>query len=623
MRIRPQQKLHSISLNKRYWPELFSIRFLNLTDSEGNALAIFESDYTKFQKYLSNSKILDFEHLSAKDKLAHLARANIRIIRYFSAANLQHHELDIRQSSFTADGNIVSNGGNLLKKAGHQNCVALYQGKIYIHPKVRSVPGCLDAADSAESEQKGIIGVSHSSLCQGSDVPFAGSFIHDEKYGWIIENTTGHYSTRAYQLILFLEVLAKQGVDLSLLTVKTWIPHEPKRRPPSLHEADYDTHYENAAAFLARAQKSKKSLDKIMFTNSRVKSCVAALQSPALDSSDYILLVTSILAERLGNQCEHIRAIKHLYLTHQYHSAKLLITSLCRQHVKKTNSLLFAEIMNKSSCLHDNPLKNESRRYFEAKAARLLAENMSTQIFSSVGRFGVFILQFIPSGLKITVPQLVGSISSVNEVFSCMRIIADENRELLRQHDAFRATSELYGSKDRGGKIAGQSSLPSLCPGIMRSVSQLPQDDRRAAETDRIPDLFTLSAKPRGFSSSTPDVPFVNSISGSGYTLIFMLGKYMEQNHGDPALESDVNQILSGWFACSWYHGYHSFNEMMAIFSDPVVSALFKSHDVRINIKTIADSVQDKAFDCAAGYAETLGQKHCMLTAVRTHDKTV
>src|SRR5574338_145456 len=137
MQARPQQKLHAISLNKRYWPESFSVSFLNMTDKVGNPLALFESDYTKFQRYLSVNKVDDFTHLSRTEKFMHLARANVRIIRYYADTSLHQHELDITHSRFTSDGEIISCSGIPLKKNGHQNCVVFNQGKIYIHPKIR------------------------------------------------------------------------------------------------------------------------------------------------------------------------------------------------------------------------------------------------------------------------------------------------------------------------------------------------------------------------------------------------------------------------------------------------------------------------------------------------------
>ena len=259
MHFKPQQRLNNISLNKRYWPEKFSVHYLNLKDNERNDLAIFEGDYNKLKAYLLEHSI-EFEKLSRAEKYQLVALSGMKVIKYFSPENLAQHELDITHSSFQTGGNISSQSGSLLKKEGHQNCVVLHHGKIYIHPKIRSIPG--DILPEHHESPAGLIGVSHSSLSSGADVPFAGSFIHTVEQGWILENTTGHYGTRAQQLILMLDVLARKRVNLSHLTVRTWVPKQPHLQPPSPHEADYDIHFENAAELLNRVKKSNDMIDK-------------------------------------------------------------------------------------------------------------------------------------------------------------------------------------------------------------------------------------------------------------------------------------------------------------------------------------------------------------------------
>jgi hypothetical protein len=257
-----QQSLFKLQLNKKYYLELVGLNFLNLKDSEGNPLTLYESDYEKFRAYLKDHSIDYFTVLTTAEKLFHLEKANVRITRYFSADNLQKFELDVKSSMDSNFSNIVSKNGSMLLKNGEQNCVVVYEGHIYIHPKVRCSLGSINhemntCQESKSTTKKGVIGVSHSSLCHGRQVSFAGSIVRDKNNTWTLDTTSGHYITRAYQIKALLNALRDYGMDLSKFIVKLWIPNNPKIIPPILSESDYHIITENAAEYLSRMQDSQ------------------------------------------------------------------------------------------------------------------------------------------------------------------------------------------------------------------------------------------------------------------------------------------------------------------------------------------------------------------------------
>lgn len=241
------QKLHSQPMKVDYWSELYGLQ-LGLKDASGNALTFYKSDYDNFIKIIQLKKlslnglsqdavlqvILDYNKQTPKG-------SEIQMIKYFSPDNLQQFNLSLKKSDFSTDGHIVTQNGSELRKKGHQNClIMLHDGSIYVHPKV---PANIEA---------NVMGINHSSLAKGQNVAFAGSFIHDDKDGWIIENTTGHYGTRATQMRGALLNLVKQGFSIENLTVKLWI-----RNPES---KTYETFTENAAVFLNRTSQSVEAL---------------------------------------------------------------------------------------------------------------------------------------------------------------------------------------------------------------------------------------------------------------------------------------------------------------------------------------------------------------------------
>jgi hypothetical protein len=285
-----QQKLHSIGLKAHYLPESLSARLLNIRDLDGNILALYELDYKKLAFYLENEKKLTISTATLSQLLDAIEEAKVKVIKYFSPKNLLAFELDAKTTDFGHIGDVSTQGGIDLKKEGHQNCVVMIADDkygaphIYTHPKVRSIPGAIVTTVIPEEEKKetkeekketkeekketstrgsekkeGLVGISHSSLSGGKVVSFAGSFIHIEKMGWVIENTTGHYGTRVSNMGLFLQTLQDKGCDISDLTIKLWIAKNPKK--PGVEEKDYTIKYENAIDFLNRTQKSKDQIN--------------------------------------------------------------------------------------------------------------------------------------------------------------------------------------------------------------------------------------------------------------------------------------------------------------------------------------------------------------------------
>ena len=616
MKFRPQQRLHNISLNKNYWPEKYSVSLLHLNDYFGNKLSVFESDYNKLKAYIIKNRI-DFDKLHGdEEKIKIITAAQLKIIAYFSQENLHKYELDVLSSSFAMEGNIVSRSGITLRKEGWQNCVVWHDNKIYIHPKVRATPADLEAG---ETPQMGVIGVSHSSFSQGKDVAFAGSFLHDQTHGWILENTTGHYGSRAYQLIQFLEFLNKQGLDLTYLTVKTWVPIQPHLKPPSPQESDYDISYENAAVLLQRVHNSKECIEKSSLDSSKIRAYRAALKSHTLDSSDYILLLTAILQDKLGHDHPDLIEVKNLFFQYQYQEAIIKLHLVCaRINLQITNPKLFKEVMDKAIGigLKDQPFKNDSRRYFDTKIAIQMKKRLVSHDYNCMRKFSEFLDDYVPRKLGISVKCDVQNYSQLHKVFMDMRNIADNNTTILSGHDTFRAQSLLYKTKDRGNKRLEQTNIPSMVPGILRTLSPCPQDEYVDLQIDRIPDLFTIGTKPGGFSNSATHTPFVNSLSGSTSTLIYMLSLYIEKNNNDPDLQTDIFSIIKNYLICAVYQGYHSFYEMMPIFKDPLVIELFAKHHLVIDTSNIADEVLNEVFEYGIDYATTLGQKKTLLNAI-------
>ena len=242
------QKIHKIHFKPEYLPESLSIRILNLIDADNNYYALYKSDFLSFSKYLEEQhlvinelttvEILDLINIF---NLLQLSPADhLGLIKYFSPYSLLRFLLDAKSSSFAQDGTLITESGFPLTKKGHQNCIVMHEdGSIYVHPKIK--------ANSVLKQ----FGVNHSSLAPlDSAIAFAGSFVHTAETGWILENTSGHYATRAVQMRHFVARLKELGFDLNPLTIKLWIPNDPKNHGDKKN--DYTIIKENAEEFLER-----------------------------------------------------------------------------------------------------------------------------------------------------------------------------------------------------------------------------------------------------------------------------------------------------------------------------------------------------------------------------------
>jgi hypothetical protein len=189
-----------VPLKRSYCGEISSLSF-GLKDALGNALVLYKDGYAKLTDAVK--KILSSAKVSVDEKLNILREHKVSLIRYFSKENIGRYQ--------------VQNMGSMdsipdIRDGGEQNCVVVSDSLVYVIPKVRSSPS--------------MIGVNHSSLCYGKNVTFAGSLV---KRGdrWVLNNTTGHYGTRASKISAGLEAFIRNNISIDNLDVEHWILIDP------------------------------------------------------------------------------------------------------------------------------------------------------------------------------------------------------------------------------------------------------------------------------------------------------------------------------------------------------------------------------------------------------------
>lgn len=628
------QRLHQQGLVARYLPELVSVKLINLKDNQGNPLTLYESDYLKLCAVLKQKKISaeNFTHLDPVEKIKLLSEAKVKIIRYYSEACLSNYELSAVNSNFSKEGNIVTVNGTMLLKKGHQNCVVLQDGHIYAHPKVRSIVGDISEEvgefkldTTGTTQPHGRIGVSHSSLANMKKTQFSGSFVYNEEHGWIIENTTGHYATKAYQIRNFLAALKNKGFDISLLVVKTWIPKNPSLTPPSPNEADYITTHENAKKFLDRVTSSLVASQCILFSIQRKQRYVSAIKNPAkIDSSDFILLSTSIIetqknwsktspawiAKKDNPLHDLLDSIKYKYLHEDYNGAIEILNNFGNKYSEKLTHF------------NDNPVKNTSRRYFETIIAQLICDKISKKELISCNKFSDFLRKKFKKYSEFSFPDSIEKIKDIKEMFISMRNCADLDENFTAICDEFRKKSHRYQSKDRGKKKIDEKDLIyGSNSGIMKFMNPLPADECSNPQTNRVVDLFDIDKKKKGFSLSNVTTPFVNSISGTSYTFVLLLDEFLNTMNMNNTEEKQLitNDLANLWIAVSIHNGYHSYGELIGVLQDNITKKLLMKHPVSLHFSVPKEMI-NKAFSKASDYSANLilrKNMHAELTTLR------
>jgi hypothetical protein len=333
-----------------------------------------------------------------------------------------------------------------------------------------------------------------------------------------------------------------------------------------------------------------------------------AIQAQNLDSSELILLVTRLMESKLKsgpNQelQEKLKEIKNLHIQSQSAGAIASILEYCDKNPSVIPTNLTKMIKEKASKLNDNPNEDHNRRFFETR----FAEHLETEIAKSESYKSVEKLATVMKKMKssLNIPTTMNSANDAELVLSRVCQFND-NIEM-----GLKGGSTHYPKKDRAEKFDDKKrDVLSRNPGIMKSTS--PNFADLVASSDiknKVVDRFKVdSFKAEGYSKQHKEVPFVNSISGTAFTLSALLSEHINANKGDPNLQKDVNNIAMSFISVYIKKGYHSLGEMMDVLQEPHIVKMFEANGVKLDFK-FPDAVMEKTYQEAQAYTNATCQK--------------
>lgn len=366
--------------------------------------------------------------------------------------------------------------------------------------------------------------------------------------------------------------------------------------------------------------------------SSKTESYVEALKAPRVDSSDFILLTTGILKEQLGDKIQQdIQKIQNLYIHNETGNAINAVLDIFKNQIKDNAPLVNLVQEKAKSCVGvDNPMKNDSRRFFETEYSNQVWKNLGKPEFDSMNKLLAFIKEIHPVFLPAQKPpETIQSSNDVDATMESMHELTFNDVAVEKHEHEIREASEHSRSKDRGGKKRSEYMIedakgemvkdtPKLSrnPGIMKALSPNPMDNLTSEQKNRLPDNFNIDPKHAGYSTTHRDVPFVNSVSGHTYLLTALLDKYLEKHIDEykgqsDVLHNDINNMAIILTASKILKGFHSLAEMADVLKEPVVKKIYSDHGVDLNL-SFSTEIVNRACERARDYAT----KICLQRAI-------
>lgn len=328
------------------------------------------------------------------------------------------------------------------------------------------------------------------------------------------------------------------------------------------------------------------------------------LNSTKLDESDFILLATKLLEINLKQSSDFLYLypyIKHQYLLQNYSNVIASIADLYRKHERLLGTNLVQKVLNKIPFLISDPKENNSRRFYETLYAYALES-----LIKKENNYSTF------TELNEIYKQKKTGDTTTKDLLAITNF--EEAEQLILSFEMLNNTigvplkkaSATYNTKDRLREKSG--TVFSTNPGIMNPNApnfldnQIPVREIKKMNIDR--------KKIKGYSISTPQIPFVGSLSGSTFSLITILAHYIDKHMADCNLETKINTIIKLWVSTYIKQRYHSYRELIDVFREPHIQTIFSAANIQLHYEMYSNT--DKEFNLAQNYALVTNTKYIM-----------
>ena len=341
------------------------------------------------------------------------------------------------------------------------------------------------------------------------------------------------------------------------------------------------------------------------------KNLLLALDSPTLDTSDFILISTRIIENDLKNFSESnkkiIFEIRKQYMQQEYQLAIENIFKLINENKNLFNDNLIQKLSEISNNLKSSPKDNNSRRFYESLYAKALENKIANESYLLPFKELSYIFN---KELKDIDHFSVTNLEDAKTLICSIHLLND-NIEL-----GLKKLSKKYQRKDRDRNDLGE--VMTANPGIMNPSA-----------ANFVDNLFDVSIKEKmginetvegGYSANNPSIPFVSSISGTAFTFAVLLEKYLKQQKNDKNIQDKVNTIINLFISTYIIKGFHSYSEIIDVFKEPCIQSIFEKNQIKLDYG-VFDMPQ--VFHSAQDYAIKISQQSLLNATIKTNIKEI
>ena len=347
------------------------------------------------------------------------------------------------------------------------------------------------------------------------------------------------------------------------------------------------------------------------------KSVLAKIQGPFVEQSDYILIVVEHLShlkqyDKFKRQLQNIITAYH---KNNYDDAIQQLNQLANALLPSIADRLIAI----SHGLPNTPSRAYSRRFYQHQLLIYMKSHYPDKIYASMQKLLDFTVFY--SNTDANENMTVSNSNDVNQAFILIKRYMKSQTRFVNLLEDLRVRSDMYAKKCRSTRSTEDGSSPhflSTAPSIVLARQPMDWTARQDVQRNRHVDSFEIDHAVAGLSADRPDIPFVNSVSGTTYTVALSLSLYIQHylaNNPDSShLHEDIGHVLFAFIVTCLDQGWHSIEEIQVVLHDRVVVDLCEQYgfDTR-HIDFPADAINE-AFQAAMKYSAQLhGNYSCML----------
>lgn len=333
------------------------------------------------------------------------------------------------------------------------------------------------------------------------------------------------------------------------------------------------------------------------------KDFYTALQVEKLSSSEFAIISLTYL-EQVANENnspqlkQDINQLKSDLCSPNYLSSPNEIIDICNRYKSIIDTDMTNAMQKKIAQLTNDPNENHNRRFFETNLSKHLANNIQDpSVYKSIQPLATVMRNMHPS-MKKKVPR---TIRTPNDAIQTISTICQFNDNIEM---GLKGDSKIYKFKDRQQKENIGTAL-SRNDGIMKSTTPNFYDETSDQDiTNRVVDKFRVDEEKKGFSQTNAEIPFVNSVSGTTFTLAVLLNETIKNNTNSPTLEADVNNIVQAFMTIYVNMGFHSLGEMQRVLNEDHIQKIFLDNNISLDL-SFPDQSVNASFKEAQQYTMT------------------